>query len=236
MTRALRVLLVEDNPGDARLFREALRNSKTDEFELEWVPRFSKAQARLALGQVDVVVVDLLLPDSFGMDTMSRLRELAPNVPMVVLTGVDEDDMATQVIQEGAQDYLPKSLLEAQGIPYASEAITRCLRYSVERARIANDARASRDRLERVMQTELESWRTTSRRIRGLVSRTEASALNALDALNEGNAAVARVEIERVVASSRAVDRALGRDDQASAPRTRGRAASRSTASDESQV
>lgn len=125
--QALTVLLVEDNPGDARLIREMLREGYGDRCRVESVDRLAAAFESLS-GGIDVVLLDLSLPDSQGIETFLRLHEHTPEVPVVVLTGLDDDALARQAVQAGAQDYLPKGEANPHGL-------VRSVLYAVERSR-----------------------------------------------------------------------------------------------------
>jgi PAS domain S-box-containing protein len=125
---SLRVLLVEDNPGDARLLREAV--AVVPEPGLEWVTveRLGDALCRLADERFDVVLLDLSLPDAQGFETFARAEAEAPDVPIVVLTGLDDEELAVRTVQAGAQDYLVKAHLDGH-------LLVRALRYAIERRR-----------------------------------------------------------------------------------------------------
>lgn len=125
MNEALRILLVEDNPGDARLLREMLPRS----FHLTHVERLDDALAKLKSTPHDAVLLDLTLPDSHGLDTFRRLRKAFPELPVVVLTGLADDDGAVQAVREGAQDWLVKGQADAA-------VLIRALRYGIERERL----------------------------------------------------------------------------------------------------
>ena len=122
------VLLVEDNPGDARLARELLGEVESFEFELEHVERLSDAVAALNRSRFDVVLLDLSLPDSHGLDGIALLQKTGPTVPIVVLTGRSDDGVAIDVLKAGADDYLIKGQGDGQ-------LMVRSIRYSIERAR-----------------------------------------------------------------------------------------------------
>jgi len=122
------ILLVEDNPGDARLFRETLRDAYAT-FELVHCSSLQEALERLSTVQPDVIVVDLGLPDASGIDVVQRTRACAPNAPVVVLTGRDDEAVGLQALQQGAQDYLIKSELDGR-------LLSRALRYAIERNRM----------------------------------------------------------------------------------------------------
>jgi signal transduction histidine kinase/DNA-binding NarL/FixJ family response regulator len=139
-----RVLLVEDHAGDADLVRLALEEwAETGAFEVDHVPRLATALARVAGSTApDVILLDLSLPDAFGLDGLRRLKEAAPDVPVVVLTGSANREIAASAIQAGAQDYLVKGA-DAVLVP-------RALRYAIERhehaarARLLGQAQAAR--------------------------------------------------------------------------------------------
>ncbi len=126
--RTYRVLLVEDNRGDARLVREMLAEVPGLAFDLECTDRLSAALARLAQGGVDVVLLDLSLPDSRGLDTFLRVHALAPKTPTVLLSGLDDEALAVRAVQKGAEDYLVKGHMDAN-------VLVRSIRYAIERTR-----------------------------------------------------------------------------------------------------
>ena len=124
--RAIHVLLVEDNAGDARLIREMLHGENPDNFHLTHLIRMLEAEVQLSRGGVDIVLLDMGLPDAHGLDTVRRTRAAAPHVPIIVLTGLDDEELAAQAMKEGAQDYLIKGQIENRALP-------RVLRYAMER-------------------------------------------------------------------------------------------------------
>jgi diguanylate cyclase (GGDEF)-like protein/PAS domain S-box-containing protein len=120
------LLLVEDNPGDVRLLREMLHEQGEHHTELTHVERLSAAEDHLANHAVDIILLDLGLPDANGLEALRRAHAAAPRVPLVVLTGLDDEVLAAQALQEGAQDYLVKGQIHARGL-------LRSLRYAIER-------------------------------------------------------------------------------------------------------
>jgi len=134
-----RILLVEDNPADAQIIRAALEASPAARFTLVHVERLSDALTRLAEEPFAVVLLDLSLPDSWGFATISRIQERAPEIPIVVLTGLDDEEVAVKAVQEGAQDYLVKGQL-------SSSTLLRALQYAIERHRLRAAVRASEER------------------------------------------------------------------------------------------
>lgn len=125
---AIRVLLIEDNDGDARLIRENLTSTRGAQFELERVERLSAARERLAGGGIDAILLDLTLPDGSGLDTFFQVRACAPHLPITILSGFDDEDVAIHAVREGAQDYLIKGQVNRT-------LLVRALRYAIERNR-----------------------------------------------------------------------------------------------------
>lgn len=120
------ILLVEDNPGDARLVREMVNDRGSHETELTHVASISDAEKHLSQREVDVILLDLKLPDGHGLGALRRARAAAPGVPLVVLTALDDDLLAAQALQEGAQEYLVKGQIETR-------SLLRALHYASER-------------------------------------------------------------------------------------------------------
>jgi diguanylate cyclase (GGDEF)-like protein/PAS domain S-box-containing protein len=120
------LLLVEDNPGDARLLREMLSEPDSEPTELTHVASIADAERYLSEFATDVILLDLGLPDAQGLDAVRRAHTAAPRVPLVVLTGLDDHALASQALQEGAEDYLIKGQIEPRGL-------LRAIRYAIER-------------------------------------------------------------------------------------------------------
>lgn len=127
----IKILLVEDNPGDARLLQELLGEvtvSITVEFQLEQVDRLHQGIDRLKTDPFDVVLLDLFLPDSQEIATFIHLHDQIPDVPIVVITGLNDENLALRAVQAGAQDYLLKGQV-------TSDVLVRSIRYAIERHR-----------------------------------------------------------------------------------------------------
>ena len=122
----IRILLVEDNPGDACLLREMFNEPAARKYEVPHHDSMAKAVAHLGANPVDAVLLDLGLPDAQGLEAIRQAHAAAPRIPLVVLTGLDDESLAAQASQEGAQDYLIKGQIEARGL-------LRSLRYAIER-------------------------------------------------------------------------------------------------------
>jgi len=122
------VLLIEDNPGDARLIEEMIREDPQAPFQLRCAERLSIGLEHLANGETGLVLLDLSLPDSMGLETFSRVYAHSPTVPIIVLTGNDDQNVALSAVKGGAQDYLVKGRLDR-------ELLLRSMHYSIERKR-----------------------------------------------------------------------------------------------------
>ncbi|MFP3854816.1 MAG: PAS domain S-box protein, partial [Anaerolineales bacterium] len=130
----LRLLLVEDNPGDARLVEEAFRSqasqAQTDwDYQITVVERLDQAVREVVDRNYQLVLLDMGLPDSQGLDTVQKMREADPDTPIVVLTGHDDYEMALRTLRAGAQDYLVKGSFD-------NDALARSVRYALERTNL----------------------------------------------------------------------------------------------------
>jgi serine phosphatase RsbU (regulator of sigma subunit) len=143
------VLLVEDNPGDARLIEIMLTETAAGRFALTRTDRLGTALELLRKGRFDVALLDLSLPDSFGLDTFRRLAKEVPEVPVVVLTGLADESLGARAVQEGAQDYLTKgevtgphlvhALHYAPGRHQRQGLLSRALRASEQEMAVARE-------------------------------------------------------------------------------------------------
>lgn len=138
---AIRILVVEDNAADLQLIRRALQDAKLGSFKVSVGGRLSEALDLLARAPFDVVLADLGLPDSPRAQTVSTIRSAAPGVPLVVLTGLDDEVLGLAAVQEGAQDYLHKGHLDGQ-------SLARTIRYAIERHRFEARIREVSEELE----------------------------------------------------------------------------------------
>jgi DNA-binding NarL/FixJ family response regulator len=166
----IRVLLVEDSPSDGQLLCELLQDYPPQRFALEHAERLETAIRLAAEKPFDVVLLDLTLPDSTGLDTCRRMRRAAPHVPIVVLTGVDDETMALEAMRQGVEDYLIKGQI------VHGSTIGRTVRYAVERKRAEEALRELNATLEsRVAQrtAELEHRTRQLQRLTLELSRAE---------------------------------------------------------------
>ncbi len=136
--KSIAVLLIEDNPGDARLIQEQLREAAEESFGLVVANNLQEGINVLNSQRFDVLLLDLSLPDSFGLDTIQSVRANVPDIPIVVLTGFDDKTLGVQAVQMGAQDYLLKG-------DSHSRLLTRTIRYAIERHNIEAALRQSQE-------------------------------------------------------------------------------------------
>ena len=142
MTAArIKVLLVEDNPSDARLIQESLAEASDDPFDLETADTLAAGLQRLGIGGIDAMLLDLALPDSFGMETFVRARAQSLGVAIIVLTGLHDDSLALKMVQGGAQDFVAK-------VDVSGNNLTRAILYAIERERLEQKFRKLNEELE----------------------------------------------------------------------------------------
>jgi signal transduction histidine kinase len=162
---AIYILLVEDNDSDADLLRRIFLHADQAEWQMLHVQGLCQAinASRTSLvsniensqidnikqQKFDLVLLDLSLPDSIGMQTLKEFRAAVPNIPVVVLTGLDDEDLAIQALAEGAQDYLVKDQITIQHL-------VRAIRYAIERSEILNQLRESEERTRQALAKEQE--------------------------------------------------------------------------------
>lgn len=149
----LSILQVEDNPGDARLIREALLESGFVHHQLYQVGTLAAALAIIDDRAVDVVLLDLGLPDSHGLESVHQICAAAPDLPVVVLTGLDDTTKALESVQSGVQDYLVKGFFDP-------ELLARTIKYAIERKRWTRDLYERNQELEAIF--HLSSLLTTT--------------------------------------------------------------------------
>src|SRR5271155_1035257 len=138
-----RILLVEDNSLDVRLLREMLNRQAAHQLALIDVGCMSEAESHLATNAVDVILLDLGLPDAQGLEAVQRAHAAAPHTPLVVLTGCDDELMADKVLREGAQDFLVKGKIETPELLRAIRYATQRMKAEVEMQKGQEEAEAA---------------------------------------------------------------------------------------------
>lgn len=141
-TAVLQIGLVEDNPGDARLIQEMLREPPITQYRLTHSTSMDQLLERLEREPIEVLLLDLGLPDSQGMDTFHRINSRAPGLPIVIFSGAEDEELASIAVSSGAQDYLVKGRIN-------SFLLKRAIRYAMERKRTDEEIRTLNRDLER---------------------------------------------------------------------------------------
>ena len=144
--RNVRVLLVEDNPGDARLIQEFLSDTKVTSFQVEVVERLSDSLEALSGRRFDVVLLDLSLPDSSGLETLAKVLSSTQKVAIIVLTGLSDEGLALEAMRKGAQDYLVKGHVD-------EHLLSRAIRYAIERKRAEEALRESEEKYRTILES-----------------------------------------------------------------------------------
>ncbi len=145
----IRILLVEDNPGDAGLVTEMLGETTSVQFELTESDRLETALELLEKRKFDIILLDLSLPDGYGLNTVIQMHVAGPEIPIVVMSGLGDEDLAIKALHEGAQDYLVKGRVD-------SDLLIRSVRYAIERKQSEEALRKAYDELERRVQERTE--------------------------------------------------------------------------------
>jgi signal transduction histidine kinase len=139
------VLIIEDNPGDARLIEEMLKEAKRFQFNFFYHQTLSEGLEELLKNEIDVILLDLNLPDCTGLNTISIIREKVENIPIIILTGRDDEDLAIQSLKLGMQDYLIKGKID----PVLLE---RSILYAIERQQVKLELKLSKKKIEEEFQ------------------------------------------------------------------------------------
>jgi two-component system, sensor histidine kinase and response regulator len=156
--QSIRVLLIEDNPSDARLIEEALSEPGEECFQLEATDTLAAGLQRLDAGGFDAMLLDLALPDSFGLETFARARAHSLGVAIIVLTGLKDDTLALKLVQGGAQDFVAK-------IDVTGNNLTRAIRYAIEREKLEQEFRKLNDELEQRIRDRTAELETANKEL-----------------------------------------------------------------------
>jgi PAS domain S-box-containing protein len=127
-TEVINVLLIENNPVQALIFQQMLKRAKTGAFNFSYVPNLKAAVNFLAVETCDIILTDLFLADSQGLNTLSQLETVKPELPILILTALNDEKLALEAVKKGAQDYLIKDKI-------TQDSLIRCLKYAIERHR-----------------------------------------------------------------------------------------------------
>lgn len=146
---SLHVLLVEDSPTDAQLFQHVFLRAAIGTWSLVHAERLSEAVDYCQNQSFDVALLDLRLPDSDGLETITQFNQAAPEIPIIILTATDDEELALQAMAQGAQDYLVKDQVTTQ-------LLRRSVRYAVERSQIIQQLRSSEKKTLKALDKERE--------------------------------------------------------------------------------
>jgi len=169
-SQRIRILLIEDSPTDAQLIQdllaEAMRSSLSQtQFQLTHARRLKEGIEQIHRQIFDIILLDLSLPDSFGLETFDRVSAIAATTPIVVLTGIDDELLALDAVQQGAQDYLVKADVTSSAL------LSRAIRYAIERHRLVAELSRKASELE-VRNAALDAFsHTMAHQIRGPLSQ-----------------------------------------------------------------
>jgi diguanylate cyclase (GGDEF)-like protein/PAS domain S-box-containing protein len=147
----IKVLLIEDNPGDARLVKEMLVDAGSNKFSFVHAGLISEGLAFLRDEGYHVILLDLELPDGHGLNNIRQVCTLAPHLPVVILTGLDDETTAIRAVQEGAEDYLVKGQMD-------SNLLVRAIRYAIERKRVGEKLRESEEKYRTILENIEEGY------------------------------------------------------------------------------
>jgi PAS domain S-box-containing protein len=167
-TNQIRVLLIEDNPGDARLIQEELSDAEpfyreNTQFWLSHTDRLSQGIECLSNETIDIIILDLGLSDSLGIDTFTKLYEHSPQVPIIVLTGFDDEKLAVKAVGEGAQDYLVKGKIDRN-------LLKRSICYAIERHRLLSKLRDYTENLEQLVEERTKAQKDSEAKLQAILS------------------------------------------------------------------
>jgi two-component system cell cycle response regulator len=138
-----KILLIEDNPADIRIIQELVAEVKSSNLDLVFADRLSDGLDRIKTDDIDAILLDLSLPDSQGLKTFSLLRARAQNIPILLLTGLPDEELAIQAVREGAQDYLVKDQVDGN-------LLVRAVKYAIERQRLVAQLENAKEEAHRL--------------------------------------------------------------------------------------
>ncbi|MBT3192171.1 MAG: response regulator [Verrucomicrobia bacterium] len=179
-TDAISVLLVEDDEDDYLIMSQLLKEARQT-FCVEWRQTLGEGIASLSDNTFDVVILDLTLPDSSGWETFTTMREQAPSLPVILMTGLEDNDLAIRAVHEGAQDYLVKGSV-------GTDVMVRAIQYAIERKATEADLRRYQDHLEELVHIRTHELEQTNAKLTGEITvrkQTEQSLRQAISQLEE---------------------------------------------------
>jgi PAS domain S-box-containing protein len=155
----IKILIIEDNSADARLFKEILSEFNSSSYILENASRLSEGLKKILNNKFDIVILDLNLPDSFGIESILKVVSANRSIPIIVLTGTDDLELAVKSLNAGAEDYLIKGQFDYN-------SLERSLRYSIERKRIEDE----KNQFKKKLIESVNQWTSTFDAIEDAIS------------------------------------------------------------------
>ena len=194
--KTMNVLLIEDNPGDVRLIQEMVRKTQNSLIHLEIHDNLTQGIRSLVQNEFQAILLDLSLPDSYGLETIERMLEKANGIPIIILTGTDDQLLAIEAVKSGAQDYLIKGSIN-------SVFLERAIYYSIERQNIKEKLKQSEEKYRRAyLQANFYKdifAHDMSNILQGIISAIQLCNLQSIKSANQRNLEVASEIIETQV-------------------------------------
>lgn len=158
-SKPTKILLIEDSKEDAIIIREMLNDNSKHSFQLTHVSKLKTGFEKLFQESFDVLLLDLNLPDSWGFDTFIRTYDQAPELPIVILSGFDDEDIAVRAVREGAQDYLIKGEIDGR-------ILARSIYYAIERKNIEKQLMKTQKDLRKLIEWHEEELKETEKKLK----------------------------------------------------------------------
>lgn len=159
MSKITRILMVEDNHADVRIIKELLKDVSDSKFEFKHAESLKESFEYLGNNEFDVLLLDLNLQDSLGIDTFFKAQKNAPNLPIVIFTGAADEKAAVEAVHEGAQDYLMKGEVEGK-------LLARSIFYAIERKQTEEELKKHRDHLEELVEKRTLGLKKANKQLR----------------------------------------------------------------------
>ncbi len=175
-SKPIKILLIEDNKEDAIIIREMLKETSSTSFELKHVDRLKNGFESLFNDSFDVLLLDLNLPDSWGFDTFIRTYDQVPELPIVIMSGFDDEDIAVKAVREGAQDYLIKGQIDGR-------LLARSISYAIERKETEKELMKSQKDLRELIEWHEKELLETEKKLQEEMTEREILENKLVDAL-----------------------------------------------------
>jgi len=176
--KQVNILLIEDNPSDTVLIREMLKESPNPKFKFHNAERLQEGLKSLEENKIDIILLDLNLPDSYGLETFQETNKEVPDIPIVILTGFDDENTAIKAVKEDAQDYLIKGKVD-------SSLLSRSITYAIERKRIESELKKYHEHLEELVEERTHELKKSNESLRKEIKARKKAEEEIMASLNE---------------------------------------------------